>query len=112
MSISRHGQAGTQWGVHEGDSIRPVIVVPTHRNRPTLEETISLRQLDRVMSHREIVILTPRGVDTTAYKNLLPTASHLGIDPSWMSSHASYNRLIISPLLSSLFTGYSHLLLC
>ncbi|MDM7953622.1 MAG: DUF5672 family protein [Cyanobium sp. CZS 25K] len=89
-----------------------MIVVPTHRSQPTLEEMISLRQLARVMSKREIVILTPRGIDTTTYKKLLPTASHVGLDPRWMSSHASYNRLIISPLLSSLFTGYSHLLLC
>lgn len=91
--------------------IRPVVVVPAHRSRPTPQETISLRQLTRVLGQHEIALITPEGIDRSAYKELLPTASSVPIKKEWMQSHASYNRLIISPLLSSLFKGYSHLLL-
>lgn len=92
--------------------ISPVIVVPTHRNQPTTEEEISLRQLARIMGHREIVVLTPHDIDVGVYREILPTSSHVGVHPRWMASHASYNRMIISPLLASLFRGYPHLLLC
>jgi hypothetical protein len=92
-------------------SIRPVVLVPTHRSQPTPQEVISLRQLARVLGKHEIVLMTPNGVNTSAYKELLPSASFLSIKKEWMQSHASYNRLIISPLLGSLFRDFSHLLL-
>jgi len=96
---------------HQQQCIRPVVLVPTHRSRPTPQEAISLRQLARNLGQHEIVLMTPEGLDTSAHRELLPNASHIAIKKEWMQSHASYNRLIISPLLGSLFRGYSHLLL-
>jgi len=109
----RVNHARIEAGTHQQQerSIRPVVLVPTHRSKPTRQEVISLRQLARVLGHHEIVLMTPQGVDPSAYKELLPNASFFSINKQWMQSHASYNRLIISPLLGSLFKGFSHLLL-
>lgn len=90
---------------------KPVVIVPVHRQSPTAEETISLRQWSRVMAAREIVVLSPRHIDVGRYRELMPAAFHQRVDPSWMASHAAYNRMIISPLLSRIFQGYSHMLL-
>ena len=92
-------------------ALRPVIAVPVHRQNPTSEEVISLRQLNRVMGRREIALITPQGNDISAYRDILPTAKLLRVEPRWMESHSSYSRMIISPLLPDAFRGHTHMLL-
>jgi len=107
--MTKDQAAGNQQPTRQ--SVHPVIVVPTHRENPTPEESISLRQLGRVMGDREIVILSPRHLDLGRTMELLPKAGQVRVDPCWMDSHGAYNRMIISPLLCHIFAGYSHLLL-
>lgn len=92
-------------------NIRPVVVVPVHLARPTPAEVVSLRQCGKILGQREIVIVAPRGLDLGAYRELLPKASDLRVEPHWMSSIQAYNRLMISWLIFEQLEGYSHMLL-
>lgn len=98
--------------ISRGDgSIRPVIVVPVHKAVPTALETVSLRQLGKIMVGRNIVLVSPKGIDTQIYKRLIAGAEDLKVEPHWMASIKAYNRMMISPLLYTSLQDYSHMLL-
>jgi hypothetical protein len=90
-----------------------VIVVPVHRPAPTANERIGLRQLGRLMHGRPIVLVSPETLDSSGYREWLPSAVNLKVAPHWMESIRAYNRMMISPLIYNhpLLSGYSHMLL-
>ena len=92
------------------DNINPVVVVPVHRAEPSPMERVSLRQCGKVLGHHQINILCPEGLDLLHYRELLPTADELRVDPHWMESIQAYNRMMISPALVDALHGYTHLL--
>lgn len=91
--------------------IKPVVVVPVHKEKPSPAEIISLRQCGRVLGKHATKIVAPRSLDLGAYLELLPHASELRVDDHWMASIRAYNRMIMSPLLYSQLSDYTHMLL-
>jgi hypothetical protein len=95
-----------------GDNkIRPVVIVPVHLARPSKSEIISLRQCGKILGKRDVVLVSPAGLDLGAYRELLPTATEIRVAPKWMSSIQAYNRMMISPVIVNELDGFSHLLL-
>jgi hypothetical protein len=86
------------------------VLIPVHRAHPTHLERISLRQCGRCLPGRDFVVLASRGLDIGAYRELLPGAREIRVEPSWMGSRAAYNRLMIAPLVYDRLSGRSHIL--
>jgi len=89
---------------------RPVVVVPVHRAGPLPSEIVSLRQCGKVLSKRDIVILAPKHLDLGIYRELLPCAADLRVEPHWMASYKAYNRMMVSPLVFNALPGYTHMI--
>jgi hypothetical protein len=92
-------------------NINPVIVIPVHKIIPTKEEVISLIQCQKILGHRNLLIIATLGLDLTIYKNILPNAKELRVDPKWMASIEAYNRMMISPFIYKAIKDYSHVLI-
>lgn len=90
---------------------RPVVVIPVHLPRPSPSEIVSLRQCGKVLANRDIVILAPKNLDLGAYRELLPRAADLGVEPHWMASIKAYNQMMISPLVFNALDGHTHMIL-
>lgn len=56
------------------------------------------------------MLLAPAGLDLTAYRELLPGARVIRVEARWMSSVHAYNRLMISPIIYRMLSGYTHVL--
>ncbi len=95
----------------KGSKIMPVVVVPVHRPEPTAMETVSLRQLGKVLGHGDIWMLAPEGLDLGRYRELMPISGEVRVAGHWMESLAAYNRLMISPVVYDALGSYSHMLL-
>jgi len=92
-------------------TIRPVVIVPVHLARPSPTDIVSLQQCGKVLGSREIVLVSPQGLNLTAYRELLPSATELRVEPHWMSSIEAYNRMMISPRIVNELDGYTHMLI-
>lgn len=89
----------------------PAIVIPTHKEEPTLEEKISLIQCQKVLGNFPIYLLHPLGMKIDAYKAIFPNLMYLSVSPELMGSISAYNKLMISPLIFKALQNYSHLLI-
>lgn len=89
----------------------PAIVIPVHNHELTLEETISLKQCQKILGAFPIFLLHPIGMNTDAYQLIFPKLQHLEISPKLMSSISAYNKLMISPLIFDALKQHSHLLI-
>jgi hypothetical protein len=92
-------------------NINPVIVIPVHKIIPTKKEIISLKQCQKILGHRNILILAPNGLDLSDYKNILPDAIEFLVNPKWMASIEAYNRMMISPFIFNALKEYTHVLI-
>ncbi len=90
---------------------RPVVVIPVHRPHPSPSEIVSLRQCGKVLVNRDVLILAPKRLDLGAYRELIPLATDLRVEPHWMASWKAYSRMMISPLVFNALEGYTHMIL-
>jgi len=90
---------------------RPVVVIPVYLPRPSPFEIVSLRQCGKALANRDVVILAPKHLDLGAYRELLPRAADLRVEPHRMASFEAYNRMMISPLVFNALDGYTHMIL-
>ena len=90
---------------------RPVVVVPVHRTGPSPSEIVSLRQCGKVFIKRDIVILAPKYLDLSVYRELLPRAADLRVEEHWMASVKAYNRMMMSPLVFNALGGYTQMII-
>lgn len=93
------------------DQPRPVIAVPVHRPEPSADESLALARCQAVLGRHPIRIVHPAGMDSSAYRRLLPAARPLEVPPGWMASYRAYNRMLVNPSFFRLFRGHSHLLI-
>ncbi len=89
---------------------RCVIVIPIHSPNPSKFELISFKQCFNILGKHPVRIIAPNGLDISEYKNVVPDFDVVYIDPEWLSSLRSYNRLKISRYFYSLFKDYEYLL--
>jgi hypothetical protein len=90
---------------------RPVVIIPTHKTTPLPEEVISLEQCQKVLGARDIYLIIPQGMNSDAYKSILPNLKIYEVPAKYMSSHQAYNQLMISPVIFNYFNQYSHILI-
>jgi hypothetical protein len=90
---------------------RPVVIIPTHKATPLPEEVLSLRQCQKVLGARDIYLIIPQGMNSDAYKSILPNIKIYEVPAKSMSSHQAYNQLMISPDIFNFFSTYSHILI-
>ena len=90
---------------------RPVVIIPTHKAIPLPEEVLSLRQCQKVLGARDIYLIIPQGMNSDAYKSILPNIKIHEVPEKSMSSHQAYNQLMISPDIFNFFSAYSHILI-
>jgi len=91
--------------------IKPVVIIPVHLSTPTSTNIISFRQCGKILGNKEIIIISPEGLDLGAYRELLPNANELRVEPHWMASIQAYNRMMISPRIVRELDGYTHMLI-
>ncbi|WP_071467248.1 DUF5672 family protein [Polynucleobacter asymbioticus] len=91
--------------------LNPLVLVPIHKSESTELESISLRRCGEIFKNRDVAILSPDNISLDAYRQFFPTHKRLSIDPFWMSSIRSYNKLMCSPFIWLSLEGYSHVLI-
>lgn len=93
------------------ENIRPLVLIPLHKSEPSANEVISLVQCARVFKNRDIAILCPDNISLEHYKTYFPSFEKITVDPFWMASVRSYNKLMSSPWIWTQCDQYSHLLI-
>jgi hypothetical protein len=93
------------------DDLRPLVVIPVHRPKPTADEQISLLRCATVLGPHPMRIVYPNGLDTAPYKTLLPKALPLPVPKAWMTSISAYNQMMVNPSFYAMFNDYTHLLI-
>lgn len=76
-----------------------VILIIAHKSRPTDVELASLKQCHRILAKYRIIMVCPRGLDISVYRQAVPSLEFDFIDPKWHSSYKMFNRMKIVPLL-------------
>ena len=88
------------------------VVVPVYRSELTEYEEISLRQNAEVLRSRDVVFVTPTGLDVSRHLAICPHASVETFDPEFFRGIAGYNRFMMSPELYRRFADYEYMLVC
>ena len=91
-------------------SSKVVVVIPTHKSSLEKSEICSLVQCEKVLSHYEVRLVHPKGMDTSMYLDLFPSLKTDPIEPKWLKSIAMYNRLRIEPLLYEKYKNFEYIL--
>lgn len=86
------------------------IVIPTHKQTIDLNESISLKQCQKVLGNYDTFLMYPSGIDITAYKILAPNLQFISIPPHWMSSHKNYSLLMTDLYFYNQFIDYQYVL--
>lgn len=92
--------------------INPVVLIPVHKELPSKEESISIKNSGCVLRKHNIFYLCPSSLNLDVYLGLIPTAGQLRVDNHWMNSLRDYNKMMISPMIFKALHEYSHILIC
>lgn len=91
--------------------INPAILIPMHKQEPSLEEMTSLVQCQKVLGNYPIYLLHPQGMSTKTYEAIFPTLKTLTAPSKSMASITAYNSLMISPFIFNALASHSHILI-
>jgi hypothetical protein len=94
----------------EGSSMRVVVLITVHQPSFTPLEEISLRQCFKVLGHYPIRLVCPEGMDTSAYRAVIPGIEVDHIPAFWQSSYANFTKLKIEPFLYRRYEAYEYVL--
>lgn len=90
--------------------MRVVVLITVHQPTITPFEEISLRQCFKVLGHYPIRLVCPEGMDTSAYKAIIPEIEVDHIAPHWQASYANFTKLKIEPFLYERYQAYEYVL--
>ena len=92
-------------------SKKVAILIISHKDTLSPFEIISIRQCYTVLSRHDIFIVCPKGLNTQSYHEEFgrDIKFHF-LDPKWLKSYESFERLKITPLLYSSFSEYEYIL--
>lgn len=91
--------------------INPAILIPTHKQEPSLHEKLSLIQCQKILGSYPIYLLHPQGMPITTYQKIFPALRTLTAPPESMASISAYNKLMISPFIFHALNSHSHVLI-
>lgn len=87
------------------------IVIPIYRsNIGSLEET-SLRQAACIFKNRDIIIISPEGLDVSNILDMIPGATVRRFNPDYFKGIPGYNSLMMSAEFYGRFTDYEYMLI-
>lgn len=95
-----------------------MVVVPIYKNDLNSFEWISLRRTLAILFHHPIALLVPRSKEEAIrlmLNRLLPLGANIqwhAVDDRHLSSHNSYNQLMLQEDFYQYYSKYSHLLIC
>lgn len=92
-----------------------VVVIPVYKPKPAETEIRSLRQALTVLGTHDIRLIGPEGLDLSAYEAVYkpfgrPVEAET-FDPSYFSSVAGYNKLMLSRCFYQRFASWDYLLI-
>lgn len=92
-----------------------VVVIPVYKKEPEETEIRSLRQALTVLGAHDVRLAGPRGLDLSAYEAVYrsfgrPVETET-FDPSYFSSVAGYNKLMLSRCFYERFAAWDYLLI-
>ena len=87
-----------------------VVLIISHKPDLSGSESASLKQCMRILGNYSTVLICPEGMDVTTYKHVAPELHYDFINPTWLSSYRSFNRLKISPLLYQKYRTFEYIL--
>jgi len=90
--------------------MRVVVLITVHQPTITPLEQISLRQCFKVLGRHPIRLVCPEGMDTSAYRAIIPKIEVDHIPPHWQSSYANFTQLKIEPFLYQRYAAYEYVL--
>jgi hypothetical protein len=87
-----------------------VVLIPIHSEQPSKAALLSFKQCYKVLSEHDTRIIAPEGLNISVYKEHVPEAIFVFIDPDWLSSVRRYNDLKMSAYFYDLLKPYDFLL--
>jgi hypothetical protein len=87
------------------------VVIPVHRPRLQRLDAFSLARCQKVLAKYPRILVCPHGMDTGAYRELLPGLSQRSFSAEFFRSERGYNRLLRTPTFYDAFAAYQHILI-
>lgn len=87
------------------------VIVPIYKNSLDSDESLSLRQCCRILSHYPIVVIKPESLDISAIIEKYPSLETESFEDHFFSNMEGYNKLMVSPLLYERFSDYEYILI-
>lgn len=88
----------------------PCIMVPSHSPVLDAHAETSFRRCLEVFAKRDILLVVPEGMDTSAYHRIGSNFTEVRVPVEWQSSLKAYNKMKCSSEFYKKFEGYSHML--
>lgn len=90
------------------------VVIPVYQANPSESELRSFQQCLRILGKHPIVLLIPRGLDTTRYQHDISDGMEFTIvsfDPTYFSSIKGYSELLVSRQFYQSFAMHRYILI-
>jgi len=87
------------------------VVIPVHKDQPSINEIISLRQVAKVLKDYTHYLVVSENLEVDAYKTVDPALHIIRLDPSYFRSEESYNTLCRTPAFYEPFLKFKYMLL-
>lgn len=86
------------------------IVIPVHKSYMDKFEVVSLKQAQKVFSHRDVFLISPQGLDTACYELEFPELKIMTFPGKYFKNVGAYNKLKLSLTFYDSFKDYDFLL--
>lgn len=90
------------------------VIIPVYKSSPSEAELLALKHNADILKGREIVLLAPQAIDTSAYSSVAPNIEILSVSDDWLGTVngiAGYNRMTMSETFYRLFDDYDYILI-
>lgn len=95
--------------------MKNIVVIPVYKKELKETETRSLRQVLKILATHDICLAGPAGLDLSVYEAIFQTFDRPlrmeTFDPSYFSSIAGYNKLMLSRSFYQRFAAWDYLLI-
>lgn len=85
-------------------------MIVAHKKHLTENEKLSLNQCCTVLGAYEIILICPKGLDVSEYREINSSINVDFIDPKWQANYQTFNRLKIDLFLYNRYKHYQFIL--
>jgi hypothetical protein len=87
------------------------VVIPVYREHLTPNEQLSIRQCVTLLSHYDIILLAPEGLDSKSYSAFYPKFKYVYFHKDFFTSTIAYSNLLLSTQFYTKFEKYQYILI-